>query len=488
MRGAAGAPAVAGQEAGHAAGNPGDGVVVTRCRWARLGGGDPATHDGGLPAAVPVAPAAVGTVEDPVVFPQRPGSLDWLLGPAAGEVPQDEDAFQVSVYAPTVVPAGGAPVVVFLPGGGFVSGGASVRWHDASALARAMGAVVAVPAYRLGAAACFLPGADGTVPVVADAIAAVSWAIEHAAHFGGNPLDVTLAGQSAGAWLAFAAVQDPALAGRIRRVALYSLPYQPPPGPRGSAERRRVFAAPLAASDPSLPGQETLVAATAAVNQAWAGRGLGVQPLAGGRLPADVQDWAAAVARLGGVSEVLLATTAHEARAFVPPVAAAGLPDAVADRFRAAHFAEPGDRPLGGSAWERMTADMTEHQFASAARELASELRAAGISVHVSRLDVEAVGESGVDGAGAAHCLDVPFLFGDRSQWLDAPMLQGLSEEAWDPVAAAGRVPLGRGVGGGAVTTAPGAVRTGGVADGVVRVAEVPDAPGGGLPFRRPEP
>ncbi|MCH6470089.1 carboxylesterase family protein [Sinomonas terrae] len=70
-----------------------------------------------------VAPAVVGTVEDPVVFPQRPGSLDWLLGPAASQLEQDDDAFQVSVYAPTDAEPG-APVVVFLPGGGYVSGGA----------------------------------------------------------------------------------------------------------------------------------------------------------------------------------------------------------------------------------------------------------------------------------------------------------------------------------------------------------------------------
>ena len=192
----------------------------------------------------------------------------------------------------------------------------------------------------------------------------------------------------------------------------------------------------------------------------------------GARLPADVQDWRAAVARLGEVGEVLLATTVHEARAFVPPAAAAGLPDSVAEGFRAAHFAEPGDRPVSGSAWERMTADMTEHQFASAARELASELRAAGIGVHVSRLDVEA----GVDGAGAAHCLDVPFLFGDRSRWLDAPMLRGMSEEAFDAVAAAWRDPLVRAVAGEAAATGPGEVRAIGLAHGVVPAEVLPDA------------
>ncbi|WP_430296623.1 carboxylesterase family protein [Sinomonas sp. B1-1] len=454
------------------------GVVVTRCRWARLGG--PA-GDGVLPPAVPVAPAAVGTVEDAVVFPQQPGGLDWLLGPAAGEPRQDEDAFQISVYAPAEA-APGAPLVVFLPGGGYVSGGASVRWHDASALAEAIGAVIAVPAYRLGAAACFIPGPDGTAPAVADAVAAVQWAIDHAAHFGGDPDDVTLAGQSAGAWLAFAAAQHPALAGRIRRLAFYSLPYQPPPGPEGAAARRRVFAEALAGADPSAATPGVLVAASAEVNRAWAGRGLGVQPLPGGRLSGDVQDWDAAVGRLAGVEQVLLATTAHEARAFIPPHAAGSLPSAAADAYRAAHFARPGELPAAEGAWGQMTADMTEHQFASAARELAGRLRSAGVAVHVSRLDVEAAG-----GAGAPHCFDVPFLFGDRGQWRDSPMLADLTDEAFDAVAAVWRDPLARAVAGEAPITAPGEVQAVGFADGVVHVDHVPD-PARGEPVRRAEP
>ncbi|WP_460991668.1 carboxylesterase family protein [Sinomonas soli] len=423
----------------------------------------------------------MGTTEELVVFPQQPGGLDWLLGPAASQVQQEDDAFQVSVYAPAGA-GRAAPVVVFLPGGGYVSGGASVRWHDASVLAETAGAVVIVPAYRLGAAACFLPGPDGTVAAMSDVLAAVDWAIEHAAHFGGDPENVTLAGQSAGAWLAFAAAQDPSLAGRIRRLALFSLPYQPPPGPEGSAERRRVFAESLGGTQ--LPEVEParLVAASAAVNRAWAGRGLGVQPLAGGRLTADVQDWHAAAGRMMGVRQVLLATTAHEARAFIPPAAASELPEPAATEFREAHFARPQERPSLGSAWERMTADMTEYQFSAAARELAEELRESGIFVHVSRLELEAAG-----GAGAAHCFDVPFLFGNRSQWHDAPMLAGLDDIAFDDVAAAWREPLVRALAGESMATPTGEVRAVGLVGGRLRVLQMSD-PGAGGPVRRAEP
>lgn len=449
-------------------------VVVTRCRWARL-----ADDGGGRLVRVAVAPAAVGTVDDPVVFPQRPGGLDWLLGPAAAESPSSSDAFQVTVFAPADPPPSGAPLLVYLPGGGYVSGGPSVRWYDATELARATGAVVAVVGYRLGAAACF--GAyEDTAPVVDDVLAGVSWVLDHSRHFGADPDDVTLAGQSAGAWLAFAAAQDPALAGRLRRLALYSLPFQPPPGPEGSRERRRILAEHLGGDDASRADPSLLTTVSAAVNKAWAGRGLGVQPLAGGGLPPDVQDWGAAVARLR-VEQVLLATTAHEARGLIPPFA--GISEAAAAAFRAAHFDRPEERRSDGTPWELLTGDMTEHQFASVARELAAELRWAGIEVHVSRFDVPGQ----IDGAGSPHCFDVPFLFGNLPSWRDAPMLVGLEAGVFDQIAAAWRDPLVRALSGQEVSTPPGEVRSVAVEAGVPKIVAVQDTTGGS-PVRVAEP
>ncbi|WP_138418111.1 carboxylesterase family protein [Sinomonas gamaensis] len=453
-------------------------AVVTRCRWARLED----DGDGHLVRAA-VAPAPVGTVDDPVVFPQRAGGLDWLLGPAAAESPSSSEAFQVTVFAPADLPPSGAPLLVYLPGGGYVSGGPSVRWYDATELARTTGAVVAIVGYRLGAAACFgAPGfgaSGATSPLVEDVLAGVEWVIDHARHFGANPDDVTLAGHSAGAWLAFVAAQDPALAGRVRRLALYSLPFQPPPGAQGSLERRKILAENLGDDDPSRADAALLTTASAAVNKAWAGRGLGVQPLAGGRLRPDVQDWGAAVGRLR-VEQVLLATTAHEARGLIPPFAS--ISEAAADAFRAAHFDRPEDRPSDGTPWERLTDDMTEHQFASVSRELAGELRWAGIAVHVSRFDVP----SPLAGAGSPHCFDVPFVFRNREQWWDAPMLSGM-DSVFGSVAAAWGEPLVRALGGEKLQTAPGFVRAVGLEDGSVTAEEVPDE-GSGSPLRVREP
>jgi para-nitrobenzyl esterase len=274
----------------------------------------------------------------------------------------------------------------------------------------------------------------------------------------------------------------------VRRLALYSLPFQPPPGPENAGERRRILGEYLAGEDASRADADLITAASAAVNKAWAGRGLGVQPLGGGRLPDDVQEWPAAVARLR-VEEVLLSTTAHEARGFIPPAAAPGVTEDAAAGFRAAHFAKPHERASEGTPWERLTADMTEHQFASVARELAAELRQQGVSVHVSRFEVPA----SVAGAGSAHCFDVPFVFGNPHQWWDAPMLEGMNPAVAAEVASAWSQPLVQALRGEetlrreGMGTPRGFVRAVRLQDDSVEVAEVADLPLG-APRRVREP
>ncbi|WP_394160840.1 carboxylesterase family protein [Galactobacter valiniphilus] len=435
-------------------------VVLTRCRWARLAYPERRTS-----RAIPVAPAAPGEVEDAVLFPQSPGGMDWLLGAGAAALDQDDDAFQVTVAAPAG--AAGAGLLIFLPGGGFVSGGASLPVYDAAALARATGRVVMVPGYRLGAHGALGRAKDGTPLLVDDVLRAVAWCLEHSAHFGASTEDVTLAGQSAGAWCALVAAQDPALAASVTRLALYSLPFQPPPGPEGRAERQAVV-------DDALDGRTfdelspaEAVDVSAALNRAWAGRGLGVQPPSGGRLPASLLEFETLLPRLR-VREALLAHTRDEARAMIPPMAAAGFPEPAARGYERSHFAGV---PAAGddSPWERMTAAMTEHEFAGFSRELGAALAAAGVRVHRSRWDVEC----GVPGAGAAHCTDLPGLFGFAGS-TGTPMLAGVDPEGFAGASERWRSPLIAALAGALAPTAPGTL----VAVGPAGSEQVTDASG----------
>lgn len=441
-------------------------VVLTRCRWARLAYPERRTS-----RAIPVAPAAPGEVEDAVLFPQAPGGMDWLLGGGAAELAQDDDAFQVTVAAPAG--AAGAGLLIFLPGGGFVSGGASLPVYDAAALARATGRVVMVPGYRLGAHGALGRAKDGTPLLVDDVLRAVAWCLEYAAHFGASTEDVTLAGQSAGAWCALVAAQDPALAASVTRLALYSLPFQPPPGPEGRAERQAVVDEALAGRTFDELSPAEAVDVSAALNRAWAGRGLGVQPPSGGRLPASLLEFETLLPRLR-VREVLLAHTRDEARAMIPPMGSACFPEPAARGYERSHFAgvpAAGDR----SPWERMTEAMTEHEFAGFSRELGAALAAAGVRVHRSRWDVEC----GVPGAGAAHCTDLPGLFGAAGS-AGAPLRAGVDPEALAAAGEAWRAPLIAALAGDLEPTAPGTLVAVGLRGGEL----VADASAFGDPVR----
>lgn len=123
-----------------------------------------------------------------------------------------ENCLYLNVWAPAHA-AHPAPVMVWIPGGAFISGSGSVPIYNGEHLA-AHGIVVVTLNYRLGvfgfltdpalAAAARRrhepPGNWG----LQDILAALRWVRSNIGAFGGNPHEVTLAGQSAGA----IAVQD----------------------------------------------------------------------------------------------------------------------------------------------------------------------------------------------------------------------------------------------------------------------------------------
>lgn len=126
-------------------------------------------------------------------------------------VPRSEDCLFLNVWTPQPRAGGARPVLVWIHGGGFGSGAASVPIYDGQALAR-QGVVVVSINYRLGVFG-FLshPALSAESPNqvsgnygLLDMIAALQWVQRHIAAFGGRPDQVTIAGQSAGA----AAVQD----------------------------------------------------------------------------------------------------------------------------------------------------------------------------------------------------------------------------------------------------------------------------------------
>ncbi|WBL76799.1 carboxylesterase family protein [Bradyrhizobium xenonodulans] len=112
-----------------------------------------------------------------------------------------EDCLTLNVFRPFGVD-GPLPVMVFIHGGGFVSGTANDPLFDGAKLAQA-GLIVVTVNYRLGALGwlthpALSEGGSGNYGLM-DQIAALHWVHDNVAAFGGDPGNVTLFGSGAGA-------------------------------------------------------------------------------------------------------------------------------------------------------------------------------------------------------------------------------------------------------------------------------------------------
>jgi triacylglycerol lipase len=124
------------------------------------------------------------------------------------DLPYGTDARQrLDLYVP--IGAAGLPLLIYVPGGGFVGGDKQSEDGFYANIGRYFaerGYVVLVMNYRLAPAHPWPAGGEDVGHVVA-------WAVEHAAAQGGDPDRVALFGQSAGATHTLTWVFDPVLKG-----------------------------------------------------------------------------------------------------------------------------------------------------------------------------------------------------------------------------------------------------------------------------------
>lgn len=127
-----------------------------------------------------------------------------ILGPGRFQ-PTSEDCLTLNVVAPEDADAGPLPVMVFIHGGGYILGSSATPIYDGAALAR-RGCVYVSMNYRLGALGCLDLSSLSTSEVTLDSnlylrdlVLALRWVRENVAAFGGDPDNVTIFGESAGA-------------------------------------------------------------------------------------------------------------------------------------------------------------------------------------------------------------------------------------------------------------------------------------------------
>lgn len=167
----------------------------------------PAPRWSGTLAARSFGPAAPQTDGPPSVLPN--------LDPGA----QDEDCLTLNVWAPT--DARDRPVLVWIHGGAFISGGTAIPSYDGSRLAAEHDVVVVSMNYRLGALGFAPIGGVANLGLL-DQLLALEWVHDNVAEFGGDPELVTIFGESAGGGAIMHLLSAPATEGLARRAIVQS--------------------------------------------------------------------------------------------------------------------------------------------------------------------------------------------------------------------------------------------------------------------------
>ncbi|XP_076741781.1 cocaine esterase-like [Maylandia zebra] len=142
------------------------------------------------------------TKQPPMCIQSKETVLDLVdkLGKALVEIPDiSEDCLYLNIYAPANRAKNAKfPVMVWIHGGGFALGSASI--YDGSALAAYQDVVVVLIQYRLGLLG-FLSTGDEHISGnfgLLDQVEALKWIQQHIHNFGGDPGLVTIFGESAG--------------------------------------------------------------------------------------------------------------------------------------------------------------------------------------------------------------------------------------------------------------------------------------------------
>ena len=136
-----------------------------------------------------------------------------------------EDCFFLNIWAPKE--AENCPVIVFIHGGSF-TGGSTDEAHIKGVRFAEKGIIMVAMNYRLGpygfCAHQDMKDASGALANFGlyDQQTAVQWVVHNIAAFGGDPDNITLMGQSAGAMSADIHLNNPALAGVFKRAVLLS--------------------------------------------------------------------------------------------------------------------------------------------------------------------------------------------------------------------------------------------------------------------------
>ncbi len=136
-----------------------------------------------------------------------------------------EDCLNLNIFAPKE--EGKYPVIIYIHGGGFDSGANSESGFDGEALAK-LGIVTVFIQYRVGVFGYFVHedvskqyGHEGNYGLD-DQVTAIKWVKKHIQDFGGDPNNITVMGQSAGAMCIQCMLLSPKCKGLFEKAIMMS--------------------------------------------------------------------------------------------------------------------------------------------------------------------------------------------------------------------------------------------------------------------------
>ena len=345
------------------------------------------------------------------------------------------------------------PVMVWIHGGFYLTGGSEDHRYDVSSLALAGDVVVVKISYRLGAEGYIWHPERGVANLgLEDQKTALRWIRRHIASFGGDPDNVTVFGQSAGAHSIaslIASADDvepitnvPRFGGEVlfHRAILQSPPLGNTITPKAAAKVTAAFLDRLAsiAGLESGPGETDRERREKCFDKAVEG-----DEVTPGHI-IEAQD-AVKSMRLGLIFLPVLRDYMR-----IPPVGGlsvgsgckCGQPNRDAtdgkDRFRVivgynADDASPYIRKWTGFLWKTplrrpLIKFLTDKVFRKPALRYAAKLRSAGIEAQTYCFSWHPQGSE----LGACHSIELPFLLGKLEDWGSAEMLCGMTRKEYE--------------------------------------------------------
>jgi para-nitrobenzyl esterase len=403
------------------------------------------------------------------IAPQIPNKvLESLFGRRDKPDEMSEDCLYLNVWTPAL-DDGRRPVMVWIHGGSFTTGAGSIPLFSGSALASRDVVVVTIN-YRLGALGFLYLSefAEDSAGYCAnfgllDQVMALRWVREEIASFGGDPNNVTIFGESAGAASVAMLMASPAASGLFKRAIMQSGVAHNVLTLDDARENMKLFSEVLDEREltPSrlraIPAQQILEAQRK-IEEADAVKireghpfGLRFRPVVDGVFLPELPVQSL---RRGAARDVatVIGTNADEARLFLlgfPEAQSA--PDELAVTAVSYLISKEGDADQARSILCRykearenrgepadtlnsFLAILTDHRFRVPADRLAEAQVSQRAPVFTYRFDWPSPWGNGI--LGACHALEIPFVFGTQKRLAalvgDGPDVNALAKEMAD--------------------------------------------------------